>query len=186
MATLEGKWKRGVRMKGLFSGSTVERYPTGQLVIGFGAPIGFHLIAAVVVPLVFVGAMYFVFGGGPLGPPWWLYAGGAAMGCFSIVFLLWFGARSRVQVIVDRKKSSLLIQTREGRTELPLREVSNASIGSVSGPKASTGYRLEFVLRSGERVPATSGYFNFYMKSDRARVVEAINQELIAFAKMIL
>ena len=171
-------------MNNLFSGFTADRNPAGQLVITFTAPIGIHLIAAVIVPLVAIGVMHMVFAGGPLGAPWWLYIGFAALGALSIVFLLWFGARSLVRVVVDRQKSSLVVQTRDGRTELPMADLEGAAIGSIAGQEASTGYRLELVRRNGERIPATASYFSFYREGDRARVIDAINQELKTRAGM--
>jgi hypothetical protein len=171
-------------MTDMFSGFSEARNTTGQTVISFGAPIGIHLISAVAGPLVGIVAIYFFTRDWQMGIPWWIYAAIVSAGCLSIAILLWFDSLSWVRVTVDRQKSFLAIATRRGNSELPMRDIASAAIDSNNSGRSTT-YRLQFVLRNGECVPATSSYFNFYREADRKCVVEAINRELGARAEMM-
>lgn len=98
-----------------------------------------------------------------------------------IALLVWERARSRARLNIDRASSCVRVDSRSGRTELPLRDIEKAEIGSAIQTTAKgapvTRYRLEFVLRDRQRVPATSDYYRA-SPGEREGLLEALNQEL--------
>jgi len=73
------------------------------------------------------------------------------------------------------------------QTATPIRDIEKAQPGTQTqptrgGPKAA--FRLEFVLRNGERAPATTEYF-IASPGDSEKVLDALNQELGARSAML-
>ena len=95
--------------------------------------------------------------------------------------LMWQSRRSRARIRIDRSSSSVVIDTRSGRTELPFRDIEKAQIGSQAGVTAKgapiTRYRLEFILRDGQLVPATVDYY-YASPPAREQLLEELKQEL--------
>lgn len=183
-------------MRHLFSGYSEQRSESGQLVIQMGARIGFPLIAVLVLPPAAAGFQIFFSWGVPGGAPWFLLWGAIGLSILgAAVLLLIFAPQSRLRVVLDGGKGQLTVESRSGRAELPLRDVSHAEMVSKSaestpdysppsgivvtiGDTSTTVYRLELVLRSGKRIAASDAYFSGYRDSDRERAIQAINQEL--------
>lgn len=174
-------------MKSLFTGFTAEHDPAGNLVVEFRAVIGIQLIGFAMVP--FVMSAGYALTGAPLGFSWpiigafFLFIGVTALG---IALMFWQRSRSRVRVSIDRARSLVLIDSHSGRRELPIREIEKAELGSTisTGKSAATIYRLEFVLRNRERVPATTEYCGA-SPGDREKLLEALNHELSVRSAML-
>ncbi len=167
-------------MKSLFTGFSAERDPAGNLVVEFRAAIGIQLIAFATGP--FVASAGYALAGAPLGFSWpiiggfFFLVGVAALG---IALMFWQRSRSRVRVSIDRAKSCVLVDSHSGRTELPIRDIEKAELGSTVSTNKSraTIYRLEFVLRNRQRLPATTEYCSA-TPADREKLLEALNHEL--------
>ncbi len=177
-------------MTSFFTGFSVERDPAGNLVAVFHMPIGMMLIVLATFPLVL--AAGYALAGAPLGVSSWevIFGGlffGIGLPALGITAMFWQRSRASVRVTVDRALSRVLLDTRAGQTVTPIRDIEKAELGSVtqntrSGPK--TAYRLELVLRNGERAPATTEYF-IAPQGDSEKVLEALNQELGARSAML-
>jgi hypothetical protein len=145
--------------------------------------MGLSIALSMIVPLVLIGFLLISVGIGEKGAPALIYLAFAGFGCIMTVMALSSLASSRVQLTIDRRRSALIIESRSVRSELRMRDVSNAEISIRSGSAGSstikTSYRLEFVLRDGKRVPATSSFYNHYLMSDLDEVLKIINSELL-------
>lgn len=179
-------------MKSLFTGFSAERDPAGNLVVELRAAIGIQLIALAIALAIapFVTAAAYALAGAPLGFSW------PIIGAFFLLIVLialgialmfWQRSRSRARVSIDRARSLVLIDSHSGRRELPIRDIENAELGSTisTGKSAATIYRLEFVLRNRERVPATTEYCSA-SPADREKLLEALNHELSVRSAMLL
>ena len=167
-------------MKSLFTGFSSERDPAGNLVVDFRAAIGIQLIGFAMTP--FVAAAGYASAGAPLGYSWPIFGGLlflVGVAAFGVALMFWQRSRSRVRVAIDRARSSVLVDSHSGRKELPIRDIEKAELGSTVSKNKSraTIYRLEFVLRNRERVPATTEYCSA-TSGDREKLLEALNHEL--------
>ena len=89
-------------------------------------------------------------------------------------------SKSRVRVTVDRATSLVRVATVDGRTDIPIRDIEKVDIGSsiqATSDGKFTLYRLEFVRRNQERVPATTEYLHL-SAGDREKLLEALNHQL--------
>lgn len=174
-------------MTGLVERFTIAREPAGNLVIAFRLPIAIPLIALALLP--FAGTAAYVAAGNPLKIPL------AVVPAFFVVLavlcaapLIWQSTRSRARIRIDRSSASVVIDTRSGRTELPLRDIEKAQLGSAAGVTAKgariTRYRLEFILRNGQFVPATADYY-YASPAAREQLLEILNEELGARRAML-
>ena len=167
-------------MTSLLKGFSIERDAAGNLVVEFHAAIGIQLIGLALFP--FAGTAGYALAGAPLGIPLAI-VGASFLGLAALdaALLIWLRSRSRVRVSVDRARSCVLVDTRDGRKELPIRDIEKAEFGSatvLSGKGAAvTRYHLELVLRDGRRVPATTEYYSA-SPADREKLLEALNHEL--------
>ncbi len=177
-------------MTSFFTGFSAERDSAGNFVAVFHMPIGIQLIGFATSPLVT--AAGYALAGAPLGVSSWevIFGGlfiGIVMPALGITAMFWARSRACVRVTVDRALSRVLLDTRTGQAVTPIRDIEKAELGSViqttgGGPK--TAYRLELVLRNGERAPATTAYF-IAPPGDSEKVLEALNQELGARSAML-
>ena len=87
----------------------------------------------------------------------------------------WMCRRSKVRVTVDGKTGKLLVETSAGVSEIRIADVAKAEFGMRASGKGSAVYRLELVLKNGERVPATASYFSAYSLGDQAKTTAAID-----------
>ena len=178
----------GAELKRFFTGVSTERDPAGNLVIELRAVIGILLFGLAPYPVV-VAAGYLL-AGAPLG------VSSAIVGAFlvligldalGIALLIRHRSKSRVRVTIDRATSRVLVDTQDGQTAISIREIEKAELGSATvatskGPM--TRYRLEFVLRNRERMPATAGYLSV-SPGDRENLLEALNHELAGRSVML-
>ena len=155
-----------------------ERDSEGREVIEIGMNAMLFQILAIVAPLVFLGTAYYGVGTGPMGLPWFLIAAPIAFGAIGYAAVVWMSSRSKVRITIDGKAGKLLVGTSAGQSEVSIADVAKAEFGANSDSEGSVVYRLEFVMRSGERVPATSIYSNAYALGDQAKTVAAINAAL--------
>ncbi|TAJ91792.1 MAG: hypothetical protein EPO31_13880 [Gammaproteobacteria bacterium] len=174
-------------MKNLFTGLSTERDSTGNLVVELCEPIGLQVIGLATSP--FVTSAGYILVGAPLGFSWqvigvlFLFIAVTVMG---IALMFWQRARTRVRVSLNRGKTAVFIDSHSGRRELPIRDIEKAELGTSlsTGKHATTIYRLVFVLRNQERVPATTGYFAVN-PADREKLLETLNHELLARSGML-
>ena len=155
-----------------------ERDPQGREVVQIGMNPMLFQVAAIGGPLALIGTAYFTVGQSPIGMPWFLVAGPIAIGVIGYAAVSWMSRRSNVRITIDAKAGKLLVGTSSGQAEIRMVDVAKAEFGSSSAGEGPTVYRLEFVMRSGERVPATAAYFNAYALGDQAKTVGAINGSL--------
>jgi hypothetical protein len=159
----------------------VDRTSTGNVVIRFRAMVGLSLSLAAIVPLFLIAIVFVTVGTGETGAPPFIYAAFAGFGCIGIVIVLGGLASSKAQITIDRRRSTLIIESMRIRTELPMREVLNAEIASssvASSGGANTLYRLEFALRNGKRIPATREFNSLYLVEDLSNILKIVNAEL--------
>ncbi len=166
--------------------SSLDSYSEGRETVQIGMNATLFRIAAIAGPIVFLGVAYYALGGQPMGMPWFLVAAPVIFAAIAYATVTWMCGRSRVRVTMDRKAGKLLVGTSEGKSEVRIADVEKAEFGMEKtepgpelGDQGSTLYRLEFVMKSGERVPATSMYTNMYARGDQARMVAAINAALV-------
>jgi len=62
-------------------------------------------------------------------------------------------------------------------SEVRMADVASAEFTATSG-RSNTVYRLEFVMKNGERVPNTTMYTNAYGLTVQAKTVASINAAL--------
>ena len=165
--------------KKLFASFSVERDAAGNFAIEISPAIGRVLIGLATSPLVAAGG--FASSGAQLGLP--LVIAGMSfvvvLSASGIAFMIWDRSRSRVRVVIDRASASVFLDSHGGRKTIPIRDIEKAELGSTRsmGKSPTTVYRLEFVLRNGERVPATAEYYGA-SPADREQLMAALNQEL--------
>lgn len=171
-------------MKDFFTSFSTECDPAGGLVIEFRSAIGFQLIGLAMAP--FVATLGYALAGAPLGFPPWPIVGASILGlaALGIAFSIRQRSRSRVRVGIDRARSSVLVDSHNGRTELPINDIDKVEFGSTTVGKGTPVYRLEFVMRNRERVPSTTGYC-LASQSDRDKLLEALNHELVRRSAML-
>lgn len=166
-------------MKKFFTSITIERDAAGNLAIEFTPAIGIALVGLATSPLVAAGG--FASSGSQLGLTW-VVAGISfvvVLAASGIAFMIWDRSRSRVRVGIDRVSASVFLDSHGGRKTIPIRDIDKAELGSTRsmGKRPTTVYRLEFVLRNGERIPATAEYYGA-SPADREQLMAALNQEL--------
>lgn len=155
-----------------------ERDSEGREVVEIGMNAMLFQISAIAGPLVLLVVAYFVIGRGPLGMPWYLIVGPIALGVIAYPVVLWMCRRSKVRVTIDSKAGKLIVGTSAGQSEIRVSDLAKAEFTSQSDSEGTTLYRLEFIMRDGGRVPATTMYTNAYSLGDQAKAVAAINAAL--------
>jgi hypothetical protein len=152
--------------------------PEGRTVVEISMNGKLFGIMAIVGPLALMGATYYFVGRGPIGMPWFMVAGPIVIGALGYAMVTWMGKASRVRVTIDRAAGKLLVATSAGQSEVRIADLAGAAFGTNSDSDGSPVYRLEFVMKNGEPVPATSAYFSAYGPDDRAKMAAAINNSL--------
>jgi len=169
----------------MFSCYKLERDAEGREVIELGMDLKRAQAALIAAPSVFVLAGYFM--GMPL-----------IMMAVMLVFLLATVAvigfpllarmapMSRLRITLDSKTGRFLVATASGQTEIRMADLAKAKFGSSISTHTwsdnrttrTTVYRLEFVKKNGQRVPATAGHSSLYSRVHQEQVVAAINAAL--------
>lgn len=134
--------------------------------------------AAIVIPLIFLAMAYAALGGGPMGFPWFMIVVPLVFAVIGYFLVGWICNRTKLRITIDGKAGKLLVDTAGGQSELRLADTAKAEFSAASGSEGSAVYRLEFVMKNGERVPATAIYANVYGPGDRAKTVAVINAAL--------
>lgn len=166
-------------MRKFFTSITIERDAAGNLAIEIFPAIGRALFGLATSP--FVAAAGFAFSGPQLGLP--LVIAGMSfvvvLSVSGIAFMIWDRSRSRVRVGIDRASASVFLDSHGGRKTIPIRDIDKAELGSTRsmGKSPTIVYRLEFVLRNGERIAATAEYYGA-SPADREQLMAALNHEL--------
>ena len=160
--------------------STFKRDHDGQgrevVEIGMNTPLFQGL--AIALPAVFIAFVYYAMGSSPQGVPWYFAAFAVVLAAAGFAMVTWIGRGSRVRVTIDGNAGKLFILNSSGETELRMAEVTRAEFATTQDDEGSTLCRLEFVLKGGERVPATNGYSNLYAERHQNDAVKVINASL--------
>lgn len=174
-------------MKDLFTAASIGTDAAGSPRVELQQAIGIVVVAAALSPAIVTAG--YVLAGAPFGYTPMVFGGllfVIAIDAAGIAMMFLVRARSRVRVGVDRARALLVIDSHTGRREIPIREADRFEFGSVPSSKnpAVPLHRLEIVLRSEQRVPATDAHFAVG-PADRSRVVEALNREIKARGAML-
>lgn len=177
-------------MKSLFTGFSTERDPTGNLVVVFQMAIGAQVIGLAMALIIVATATLYPLTGYPVVSRQIVV--GASMVvviALGIALYIWQRAQSSARITIDRARSRVLVDAHGGQKELPLHDIEKAEIGTTIrvGKRFTTVYRVEFVLRNGERVPATTGYWGYCYASPSARekLLEVLNREFSGRSAML-
>jgi hypothetical protein len=162
----------------MFSIFKQARDPQGRDVIELGMNEMLFKAAAIAVPLIFLATIYFVIGTGPAGLPWFLIAAPLVFMVIGYPAVAWICRRYRLSITIDKSAGKFLLATSAGQSEIRMADVSNAEFASVTDSEGTKSYRLEFIMRSGERVPATAGHFSGYAQDHQTKTLAAINGAL--------
>jgi len=162
-----------------------ERDAQGREVVEISMNAKLAQALVIVVALAALAAAWFAFGAGPTGMPWFMIAAPIAMAVLGVPMMAWMASRSKVRVTIDAGSRKLLIDTSAGHSELRMADVERAEFARTSGGKGSTVYRLELVMRNGERVSATRMYSNAYSPDHQARTLAAINAALASKSALL-
>ena len=113
----------------------------------------------------------------------WMFASGllqvlmAEVLAVALVGILYLATRTHVRIVIDPGRRVLVL----GRRVIRLDQIARVELGTrvmakESGPGGGSPvyYRVEIVLRSGERVPTTGGFGQF-AEEDRNRLMDLIN-----------
>ena len=170
----------------MFSYCSQERDAQGREVIELGMNEKRVKFSIVAVPIVFVIVMYFV-----MDLPLIMAAFGLIL--FPVIFagvgfqfLGGIAEQTALRVTLDSKAGRILVASASGQSAIRMVEVAKAEFGSsISTSTSSDGttrqrtvYRLEFVKKDGERVPATAAYSSIYSLADQGTMVAAVNAAL--------
>jgi hypothetical protein len=170
----------------MFSSCKQERDAEGREVIEMGMDAKRAKVALMAAPVVFVLAGYF-FMGMPLIPmAMMLVFLLAAFAVIGFPALASSAGMSTLRVTLDSRAGKLLVATASGKSEVRMADLAKAefsasistSTDSDNNARETTVYRLEFVRKNGERVPATAAYSNVYSLDDQGKMVAAINAAL--------
>ena len=171
----------------MFSVCKQERDAEGREVIELGMDLKRVKAMLMAAPVVFVLAGLFVMGMGMLiamaAMLVFLLAGFAVIGFPALASI---ANNSKLRVTLDSKAGKLLVATASGQSEIRMADLAkvefsssvSTSTDSDNNTRETTVYRLEFVKKSGERVPATAGRSNVYSLAHQEQMVSAINAAL--------
>lgn len=170
----------------MFSVYKQERDAEGREVIEMGMDTKRVKAALIAAPIVFVLAGYFF-----MGMPLILMAMMLAflLAAFAVIgfpVLAKIASLSKLRVALDSKFGRILVESADGPLEIRMADLAKAEFGSSistrtdsdNNTRETTVYRLEFVRKNGERVPATAAYSNVYSLDVRGKMVVAINAAL--------
>lgn len=170
----------------MFSTFKQDRDEQGREVIEMGMDEKRAKMALMAAPFVFVLIGYFA-----VGMPLIMMAAMVAflLAAFAVIgfpMMKLMTQRSQLRVTLDRKAGNILVGTRSGQAEIRMADLAKAEFGSSvststdsdNNTRETTVYRLEFVKKNGERVPATAAYSNVYSQEHQRNMVAAINAAL--------
>jgi hypothetical protein len=103
----------------------------------------------------------------------------------SFRLLGWMVKRAQLRVTLDTKAGRILVATPDGQSALRMADLAKAEFGSTistftrgTHTEETTVYRLEFVKKNGERMPATTAYTSAYSLAHQREMTTAINAAL--------
>jgi hypothetical protein len=169
----------------MFSIYKQERDTEGREVIDLGMDLKRVKAMLLAAPVVFVLVGYFM--GMPL-----------IMMAVMLVFLLAtitviafpvlarMAPMSKLRITLDSKSGRILVESADGPSEIRMADLAKAEFSSSISTRTdsdfntreTTVYRLEFVKKNGERVPAAAGRSNVYSLAHQEQTVAAINAAL--------
>ncbi len=169
----------------MFSICKQERDSEGREVIELGMDLKRVKAMLMAAPVVFVLVGYF------MGMPLIMMAVMlvflvAAFAVIGFPALASIASGSNLRVTLDSKAGKLLVATASGQSEIRMAELAKAefsssistSTDSDNNTRETTVYRLEFVKKNGERVPAMAAYSSVYSLDDQGKMAAAINAAL--------
>ena len=171
----------------MFSNCKQERDAEGRDVIELGMDLKRAKIMLMAAPAVFVLAGYFFLDIPALVMFFMLAFVLAAIAVIGFPALATIAEGSKVRVTLDSKTGRLLVETASGQAEIRMADLEKAEFGASVSTRTdsnnnvteTTVYRLEFVKRNGERVPATDMYSSSFSFAHREQMVSAINAALL-------
>lgn len=134
--------------------------------------------AVLALPLVFAFLAWYLMGRGPRGLPWFVFAAPLAFAVVGYSMMSWMGRQSKVRVTVDPGRGVFLVDTSRGRSEIAMADVAAAEFASSAMAGGASALRLEFVLKNGSRVPATSLASRVYGPGDRVAFLAPLESAL--------
>ena len=170
----------------MFSICKQERDTEGREVIELGMDLKRAKAIVLALPVVFVLAGYFVMGMPLIAMAAMLVFLLAAFAVIGFPALASIANNSKLRVTLDSKAGRLLVATASGQSEIRMADLAkvefsssvSTSTDSENITRETTVYRLEFVKKSGERVPATAGRSSVYSLAHQEQMVSAINAAL--------
>jgi hypothetical protein len=170
----------------VFSTYRQDRDAEGREVIELGMDLKRSKAALMAMPVVFVMVGYFVAHMPLIAMAAMLVFLLAAFAIIGFPFVALIAKRSQLRVTLDSKAGKLLLATGSRQSEMLMADLAEAEFGSRiststdsdNNTRETTVFRLEFVKKSGERVPATAAYSNVYSMEHRRNMVAAINAAL--------
>ena len=170
----------------MFSTCKQEQDAEGREVIELGMDLKRAKAALMAAPVVFVLMGYFFMHMPIIAMVAMLAFLMAAFAVIGFPFVALAANRSKLRVTLDRKEGRILVETASGQAELRMADLAKAefsssistSTDSDNNTRETTVYRLEFVKKNGERVPATAARSNVYSLAHQELMVAAINSAL--------
>ena len=170
----------------MFSTFRQERDDQGREVIEMGMDLKRAKIGLMAAPVVFVLIGYFAMHMPIIAMAAMLAFLLAAFAVIGFPAMAMMAKRSQLRLTLDSKAGRILVATGSGESEIRMAELAKAEFGSTvststdsdNNTRETTVYRLEFVKKSGERVPATVSYSNAYSLEHQRSMVAAINAAL--------
>jgi hypothetical protein len=153
------------------------RDPQGRNIVEIGMNPPLAWIQVIVVPFCLFVFAYMVMGRGRTGIPW------GFMVWLVVVSVLGFAIVSRgikgtkVRVTIDSGAGKLLVATSTGQSEIRIADVSRAEFVLSDDSAADGLHHLEFVMKNGGRVPATT-MSTIIARHHQAKMIAAINTAL--------
>jgi hypothetical protein len=173
----------------MFSTFRQERDDQGREVIEMGLDLKRARIGLMAAPVVFVLIGYFAMGRSVITLIVMTLMLAFLLAAFAVIgfpAMAMMAKRSQLRVTLDGKAGKILVATGSGESELRMADLARAEFGSTvststdsdNNTRETTVYRLEFVKKSGERVPATASYSNAYSPEHQRSMAAAINAAL--------
>lgn len=170
----------------MFSIFKQERDDQGRDVIEIGMDLKRAKIGLMAAPVVFVLIGYFVTHMSIIVMAAMLAFLLAAFAVIGFPAMAMMAQRSQLRLTLDSRAGKILVASGSGESEIRMAELAKAEFASTvststdsdNKTRETTVYRLEFVKKSGERVPATVSYSNAYSLEHQRNMVAAINAAL--------
>lgn len=110
--------------------------------------------------------------------PWFFYWFPAGAACIIYWITSAIFDRSDVRITADSGAGRFLVDSYSGRKEVALADVASVEFASKNVDRRVIVSRMEFVMKSGERVPAWEQFTNVYGAEVEQKLLAAVNDVL--------